>query len=143
MKVLGEIRERASLDSVGKIIEFVIHSAKDLGYSDDRLNEMERAFREVLTNIITYAYKETSDDIQITYTVDRADRIVFKIVDWGISFNMLLASDPLMREEYAEQGIPQPSTRLIKRYTDTVEYQRLENMNYLLATFSPAVRGDR
>ncbi len=143
MKVLGEIREQVSPDSMGKFMEFVIRSAKDLGYSDDRLNEMEHAFREVLTNIVTYAYRETSGDVQITYTVDRADRLVFKIIDWGTSFNMLLASDPLMREEYAEQGIPQPSTRLIKRYTDTVEYQRLENMNYLLATFSPAVRGNR
>jgi len=141
--MLGEIKEPASLESMDKLIEFVIQCAKSLGYGENRLQEMEHAFREVLTNIITYAYKETTGDIQIAYTIDRADRMVFKIIDWGTSFNMLLASDPLMKEEYAEQGMPQPSTRLIKRYTDTVEYQRLENMNYLLATFSPVLRGNR
>jgi len=141
--MLGEIKEPASLESMEKLIEFVKQCAKGLGYSEDRLQEMERAFKEVLTNIITYAYKETTGDIQIAYTIDRADRLVFKIIDWGASFNMLLASDPLMKEEYVDQGMPQPSTRFIKRYTDTVEYQRLENMNYLLATFSPVLRGNR
>ena len=114
MKILDEIKEPASLDSIGKFIEFVTHNAKQLGYSEERLGEMERAFTEVLTNIITYAYKEKSGDIQITYTIDRVDRMVFKIIDWGASFNMLLASDPLLKEEFLEQGIPQPSTRLIK-----------------------------
>jgi anti-sigma regulatory factor (Ser/Thr protein kinase) len=140
MKILDEIKEPASFDSISKFIKFVTHNAKQLGYSEERLDEMERAFTEVLTNIITYAYKEKSGDIQITYTIDRVDRMVFKTIDWGVSFNMLLASDPLLKEEFIEQGIPQPSTRLIKSFTDTVEYQRLDNMNYLIATFSPVVK---
>ena len=139
-KMLDEIKEPASLDSMSKFIEFVTHSAKQLGYSEERLDEMKRAFTEIVTNIVTYAYKEKSGDIQIAYSIDRADRMVFKIIDWGVPFNMLLSSDPLFKEEFQEQGIPQPSTRLIKKLTDTVEYQRLENMNYLLATFSPAVK---
>ena len=140
MKILDEIKEPASFDSISKFIKFVTHNAKQLGYSEERLGEMEHAFTEVLTNIITYAYKEKSGDIQITYTIDRVDRMVFKIIDWGASFNMLLASDPLLKEEFIEQGIPQPSTRFIKSFTDTVEYQRLDNMNYLIATFSPVVK---
>jgi anti-sigma regulatory factor (Ser/Thr protein kinase) len=140
MKMLDEIKEPASLDSISKFIEFVTHNAKQLGYSEERLGEMERAFTEVLTNIVTYAYKEKSGDMQIAYSIDRVDRIVFKIIDWGVPFNMLLASDPLFKEEFREQGIPQPSTSLIKKLTDTVEYQRLENMNYLIATFSPIVK---
>jgi anti-sigma regulatory factor (Ser/Thr protein kinase) len=140
MKILDEIKEPASFDSIGKFIEFVTHNAKQLGYSEERLGEMERAFTEVLTNIITYAYKEKSGDIQITYTIDRVDRMVFKIIDWGVPFNMLFASDPLLKEEFLEQGIPQPSTHLIKSFTDTVEYQRLDNMNYLVATFSSVVK---
>jgi anti-sigma regulatory factor (Ser/Thr protein kinase) len=140
MKILDEIKEPASFDSISKFIKFVTHNAKQLGYSEERLGEIERAFTEVLTNIITYAYKGKSGDIQITYTIDRVDRMVFKIIDWGASFNMLFASDPLLKEEFLEQGIPQPSTRLIKSFTDTVEYQRLDNMNYLIATFSSVVK---
>ncbi len=143
MQIIDEMREPASLDSIGKYIEFAVKAAKQVGYSEERLSEIERAFREVLTNIVTYAYRERSGDIQVSYTMDRANRIAFKIVDWGVSFNMLLASDQLFKEEYLEQNIPQPSTRFIKRYTDTVEYQRLEDRNYLLATFSPVVRGGK
>ena len=142
-EMIDELKEPASLDSIGKFIDFVSHSAKQLGYSEERIGEMERAFTEALTNIITYAFREASGDIEIAYTIDRADRMVFKIIDWGVPFNMLLASDPLFKEEFLEQGIPQPSTRLIKKLTDTVEYQRLENMNYLLATFSPVAKGKR
>ena len=141
MEMLDELKEPASLDSIGKFIDFVTHRAKQLGYNEERISEMEQAFTEVLTNIITYAFREVSGDIEISYTIDRADRMVIKIIDWGAPFNMLFASDPLSKEEFLEQGMPQPSTRLIKKLTDTVEYQRLENMNYLLATFSPVVKG--
>lgn len=143
MKTLDEIREPASLESISKFIEFVTRSAKQLGYSEERIHEMEQAFTEVLTNIVTYACKEKSGDIQIAYTLDRADRMVFKITDWGKSFNMLLASDPLFKEEFLEQGIPQPSARFIKKLTDTVEYQHLDDRNYLVATFSPAVKSGK
>ena len=102
---------------------------------------MKRAFTEVITNIVAYAYKEKSGDIQIAYTIDRADRMVFKIIDWGVSFNMLLSSDPLFKEEFQEQGIPQPSTRLIKKLTDTVEYQRLDNMKLSPCYFFPRCKG--
>jgi anti-sigma regulatory factor (Ser/Thr protein kinase) len=141
MKMLEELKEPASIDSISKFIDFVSHRAKQLGYSEQRIGEMERVFTEVLTNIITYAFREVSGDIELSYTIDRVDRMVFKIIDWGVPFNMLLASSPLLKEEFLEQGIPQPSTHLIKSLTDTVEYQRLENMNYLLATFSSVVKG--
>ena len=140
MEMLDELKEPASLDSISKFIDFVSHRAKQLGYSEERIYEMERAFTEVLTNIITYAFKDVSGDIEIAYTLDRVDRMVFKIIDWGASFNMLLAGDPLFKEEFLEQGIPQPSTRLLKKLTDTVEYQRLDNKNYLLVTFSPVIK---
>jgi anti-sigma regulatory factor (Ser/Thr protein kinase) len=140
-EMIDELREPASLDSISKFIDFVSHSAKQLGYSEERIGEMERAFTEVLTNIITYAFREVSGDIELAYTLDRVDRMVFKIIDWGVPFNMLLASDPLFKAEFLEQGIPQPSTRLIKSLTDTVEYQRLDDRNYLLATFSSVVKG--
>lgn len=141
MQMIDAIKETATADSVGKFIEFVLHSAQQLGYSEKRLKEMEDAFTEVLTNIIKHAYGSSGGEIEIGYTMDRADRMKFKIIDWGVPFNMLLASDPLLKDEYAEKGVPQPSTRLIKKLTDTVEYQRLENMNYLLATFSQQPRG--
>jgi anti-sigma regulatory factor (Ser/Thr protein kinase) len=131
MEMLDQLKEPASL------------RAKQLGYGEERIGEMESAFTEVLTNIVTYAFREVSGDIEIGYTIDRVDRMVFKIIDWGAPFNMLLASDPLFKQEFLEQGIPQPSTRLIKKLTDTVEYQRLENMNYLLATFSSVAKGGK
>jgi anti-sigma regulatory factor (Ser/Thr protein kinase) len=142
-EMIDELRGPASTASISRFIDFVSHSAKQLGYGEERISEMERAFTEVLTNIVTYAFRDVSGDIEIAYTIDRVDRMVFKIIDWGTPFNMLLASDPLFKEEFLEQGIPQPSTRLIKKFTDTVEYQRLENMNYLLATFSSVVKGGR
>lgn len=139
MQMIDTIKETASGDSIGKFIEFVLHSAKQLGYGEERLKEMKDAFTEVLTNIIKHAYSGEGE-IEIGYTMDRADRMKFKIIDWGIPFNMLLASDPLLKDEFIEKGIPQPSTRLLKRLTDTVEYQRLDNMNYLLVTFSQQTR---
>lgn len=140
VKVIGQFTAPGCVDSIQKIIDFVSDLARKQGYGIERITQIERAFTEVFTNIVTYAFRETSGDITISCTLDRAERMVFKVIDWGSSFNMLLASDPLFKDEFVEQGIKQPSARLVKKFTDTVEYQRLENMNYLFLTFSPVVK---
>ena len=140
VKVIGQLTEPGCVDSIQKLIDFVSDLARKQGYGTERITEIERAFTEVFTNIVTYAFRETRGDITISCTLDRAERMVFKVIDWGSSFNMLLASDPLFKDEFVEQDIKQPSARLVKKFTDTVEYQRLENMNYLFLTFSPVVR---
>ena len=140
VKLLGQVTEPGRIDSIQKLISFVSDLAKKQGYSAERIIEIERTFTEVLTNIVTYAFREASGDITISCTLDRAGRMVFKIIDWGSSFNMLLAGDPLFKDDFVELGMPQPSARLVKKLTDTVEYQRLENMNYLFLTFSPVVK---
>lgn len=140
VKVLGQLTVPGHVDSIQKLIHFVSDLASKQGYGPERIIEIERSFAEVFTNIVTYAFRETSGDITISCTLDRAERMVFKVIDWGSSFNMLLASDPLLKDEFTEQGMPQPSTRLVKKLTDTVEYQHLENMNYLFLTFSPVVK---
>lgn len=140
VNILGQLTVPGHVDSIQKIILFVSDLANKQGYGTQRIIEIERAFTEVLTNIVTHAFRDVSGDIQISCTLDRAERMVFKIIDWGISFNMLLASDPLFKDEFTEQGLPQPSTRLVKKLTDTIEYQHLENMNYLFLTFSAIVK---
>ena len=141
MEMLDSIKERVTGESIDRLVAFALHHAKQLGYNDNRLKEIEEAFTEVLTNITTYAFGSMEGEIELAYTLDRADRVKFRVIDWGTPFNMLLASDPLFRDEFAEKGLPQPSTKLIKRFTDTVEYQRVENMNYLFATFSARPKG--
>ena len=140
---LGEMRESADSGSVQKFVEFVSGLARGQRYGEERISEIAKASTEALENIVGHAFRGAGGDIQITCTLDRAERIVLKIVDWGQPFNMLLAGDPMLKEEYAEQGVPQPSARFIKKLTDTVEYQRLENMNYLLLTFSQVIKGKR
>jgi anti-sigma regulatory factor (Ser/Thr protein kinase) len=134
--ILGKLKEPARADTLEKFVAFVSGLTKEHGYSEERIVEVEKAFTEVLSNIVNYAFRDVSGDIEISCTLDRAGRMVFKIIDWGKPFNMLLASDPLFKE-FAEEGIPQPSTRLIKKLAETAEYQRLENMNYFFITFSP------
>ena len=141
VKILGQLTVPGHVDSIQKLINFVSDLAKKQGYDTERIIEIERAFAEVFTNIVTYAFRGTSGDITISCVLDRAERMVFKVIDWGSSFNMLLASDPLLKDEFVEQGMPQPSTSLVKRLTDTIEYQHHENMNYLFLTFSPVVKG--
>ena len=141
MEMLDELKEPASLDSISKFIDFVTRIARNsLVIVKRGLAKWSVPLQRSLPILSPMPSGTVSGDIEISYTIDRVDRMVFKIIDWGAPFNMLLASDPLFKEEFLEQGIPQPSTRLIKTLTDTVEYQRLENMNYLLATFSPVVK---
>lgn len=141
--ILGTIKEQAGAGSIQKFTQFASDLARRQGYSEERIVEIENTFKEALTNIVNYAFREVSGDIEILCSLDRAERIVFKIIDWGKPFNMLLASDPLFKEEFAEEGIPQPSARLIKKLADTTEYQHMEDMNRLLLTFSKVLRGGK
>lgn len=138
--VLGQIKEPVQEGVLEKLIDFSTGLAQRQNYSSERISEMTNTLKEVFFNIINYAFSDTDGDIEIVCTLDRAQRMVFKIIDWGNPFNMLLASDPLFREEWTAMGKTQPSTRLVKKLADTVEYQRLENMNYFFVTFSPVVK---
>ncbi len=139
--ILGKLKGPGRADTIEKLVAFVSGLTKEHGYGDERIVEVEKAFTEVLSNIVNYAFRDVSGDIEISCTLDRAGRMVFKIIDWGKPFNMLLASDPLFKEEFAEEGMPQPSARLIKKLAETAEYQRLGNMNYFFITFSPVTNG--
>ncbi|HVN97553.1 MAG TPA: ATP-binding protein [Syntrophorhabdaceae bacterium] len=138
--ILGKLKEPARLDTIEKLVGFVSRLTREHGYSDERIVEVEKAFTEVVSNIVNYAFRDVSGDIEISCTLDRVGRMVFKIIDWGKPFNMLLASDPLFKDEFVEEGMPQPSARLIKKLAETAEYQRLDNLNYFYITFSPVTK---
>jgi anti-sigma regulatory factor (Ser/Thr protein kinase) len=92
--ILGRMKEPARTETIEKLVAFVSRLTKEQGYSDEEIVEVEGAFTEVLSNIVNYAFRGVSGDIEIECFLHKGGRMVFKIIDWGKPFNMLLASDP-------------------------------------------------
>ncbi len=141
VNVLGELKVAASAESLEKFISFISRIANQQGFGEQRLSQMAETATEVFNNIVQYAFGATEGEIEIKCTLDRAGRIVVKTTDTGKPFNMLLAGDPLFAEEYREEGLTPPKVRLVKKMTETIEYQRIDNKNYLIFTFSPKIKG--
>ena len=141
--IIGEFKQVVDRSSTDEIIHFAVALAKKQGYGEERIDEMKKAFKEIAHNIVHYAFQGAQGNVEISCTLDRADRMVFKIMDAGTPFNMLLAGDPLFAEEYTEQGLEPPSAKMTKRFCETVEYQRLDNRNYLFTTFSGVAKSKK
>ena len=77
VKIIGQLTEPGRVDSIQKLIDFVSDLARKQGYGTERITEIERAFTEVFTNIVTYAFGRQAE-ITIWCTFDRAERWFLK-----------------------------------------------------------------
>jgi serine/threonine-protein kinase RsbW len=96
MAIPATITLPAKLDSLYDSMSFVSSCARDLGFSNERISEIELAMEEVLVNIFKYAYKDCSldGDIEITCTLADAQSFVIEIADSGVPFDIFSAREP-------------------------------------------------
>lgn len=118
-----------TLDSVSSIVEFVSSYARKEDFVEKKIEEIRIAVEEAVKNIVEHAYCNTTGDIIVRCTMNNVGQLLIIVSDYGKSFNMLIASDPLFDADF--QGTKRPSTRLMKRFMSSVEYQRSDNKNVL------------
>lgn len=140
MKVLGETSHPAHEDSVPYLIEFVSEHAKNLGFPDQKVREIDLSLREALSNILRFSCGDGHYELRIVCSLDNAGRFVLIISDNGEPFNMLLESDPFLTPDAALASDQKPSTKIMKRLIKNIEYKRFENKNVLTFTV-PAMSG--
>lgn len=136
MRVLGELREPAETTNLSVFVTFVSSRARELGFSDKRVQEIEAAVKEALHNIIEHAFAKVTGHIHITCNVDHGERLVVVIVDDGRPFNMLLAGARFF-DDADDRNV---STLMIKRMVNDIEYKRVENTNILILIASEHIR---
>ena len=82
-------KKPADWSALNQLISFVIDYAKNKGFEDQFVWELELVSDEILTNIIRYAYPQETGMIEIGCHYKDPGELVIEIIDCGIPFNPL------------------------------------------------------
>jgi serine/threonine-protein kinase RsbW len=130
MRVLSAIKLPAKLENLYKLLDVVSCCAKEQGFSQNRINEIELAIEEALVNIFNYAYQENTGDVEVTCSLDN-DLFIVDIIDSGIPFDLLLHKDPDLTSDISKREIGGLGVFFIKTLMDDVKYRREKDKNIL------------
>lgn len=133
MAIPATITLPAKLDSLYESMNFVSSCAREQGFSNERISEIELALEEVLVNIFNYAYKESGLDgnVEITCKLADAQSFVIEIADSGMPFDILSVHEPDLTAEIDKRPIGGLGVFFVKRLMDDVQYRRDAEKNIL------------
>lgn len=98
----------------------------------DVLADLQVALDEVLTNIISYAYKDKAEhEIRIRFQVSD-DMLEAVIEDDGVPFDPLTAPAPDLRAPLHERGVGGVGLHFIRNLMSEVTYDRVGERNRLV-----------
>jgi anti-sigma regulatory factor (Ser/Thr protein kinase) len=140
---MAQIQRSAVSESLETLIGFASEHAEKMGFPPGRVREVELAVEESLVNILTYAYPQSSGDVQIRCENDE-ERLVLAIQDHGVPFDPLSLPVPDMLAELASRQVGGLGVFFVRTMTDLVEYRREGDCNVLTLTFgrtTPAAGG--
>jgi serine/threonine-protein kinase RsbW len=136
MKILSKITLPAKMDSLRPFMESAAACAREQGFSQNRINDIELAVEEVLVNIFNYAYPEGGGDVEMICQLDAPGRLVLQVADRGIAFDMLAYDDPDTTAEIENRRIGGLGIFFVKQLMDDVRYRREHDRNVLTLTAS-------
>ena len=133
MAIPATITFPAKLGSLYESMSFVSSCARELGFSNERISEIELALEEILVNIFNYAYKECDLDgnVEITCKLADAQSFVIEIADSGVPFDILAVCEPDLTAEIDKRPIGGLGIFFVKRLMDDVQYRRDAGKNIL------------
>lgn len=127
------LRREATLNNLNPMIDDVLKGVgKSIELSKKKYMEIRLICEEVLLNIISYSYPNGKGEMIAGYEFKSdEDCIILKLCDYGKEFNIMNEKEPDITLDIMERDIGGLGILLIKRVSDSVEYERRENMNIL------------
>jgi len=131
MNVLSTIKVPAKLEYLHRIMDGISQCARELGFDQKRISEIELAGEEALVNIFNYAYQGNVGDVEVICKLDRNERLIIEIIDSGTPFNLLSIEEPDTTVDISERRIGGLGVFLVKKLTDDVQCRREGEKNIL------------
>lgn len=129
---MNRITLPAKLENLGRFTDFVTAFAEEHGFIQDKLNRISLCLEEAVVNICNYAYQDNSDgEIDISISIKDMDKLVIRITDSGVPFDVLSHADPDISSGVSEREIGGLGIFFIKKMMDEVKYERKDNQNIL------------
>ena len=123
----------AKLESLYDFMGFVSSRAREQGFSNERIGEIELALEEILVNISKYAYKDSGLDgeIEITCKIADEENFIIEITNSGMPFDIFSSREPDIDADIYKRQICGLGIFFVKRLMDDVQYRREEGKNKL------------
>lgn len=129
MHILSTIKLPAKVENLYKFMNTISRCAKEQGFTQKKINNIELALEEALVNIFNYAYQDNNGDVEVTCFIDNEDKFIVDIIDSGIPFNVLSYKDPVLTSDISERKIGGLGVFLMKKLTDDIKYRRENDKN--------------
>jgi len=131
MKILSQKKLPASLEHLQESMGLISSCARDQGFNQNKILEIELAAEEALVNIFKYAYKTIEGDVEIICGLDNNENFILEISDTGEPFNVLSVADPDITADISERQIGGLGVFLMKKLTESVQYRYEGDKNIL------------
>lgn len=125
------IKLPAKIENLESVIRFVRGCAAEVGFSHERILNIELAVEEALANICHHAYQEAAGEMEIICRTDDYRRFVIDIVDAGKPFNILTVAEPDLTADITRREVGGLGVLLIRRMADDIHYSRKNDKNIL------------
>jgi len=120
------------IENLNKLAEFVENFGEENKLSPKNIFELNLILDELITNIISYAYKDDANHIiELEINLEN-DELKIQLIDDGKEFNPLEKEDVKLDEDLDERKIGGLGIHIVKEKSDQIDYKRESNKNILL-----------
>ncbi|MBI5100613.1 MAG: ATP-binding protein [Nitrospirae bacterium] len=131
MVPLAEIRVPARIENLHALIETITGCARQQGFDQKRIGEIDLSAEEALVNVISYAYGGGEGEVSVVCGLDDGGDLNVEISDSGAPFDILARDEPDTTSALDERQIGGLGIYLMKKLMDDVQYRRIEDRNVL------------
>ncbi|MCG6878399.1 MAG: ATP-binding protein [Deltaproteobacteria bacterium] len=131
---MAKIELPARMENLEAILDFIDNEADAAEFPKARVSKIRLAAEEVLVNVFSHAYPEKQGYVSIS-CLHKNDRFLLEILDRGIPFNMLKASDPDISSDLSERRLGGLGIHFVKKMADEAGYVHTEGENRLTLVF--------
>ena len=126
-----EIKLSNRLSDLEQFEQILTEFGRRQGLAPNVMHDLHLAVEEILTNIISYAYRDNREhEIRVRLSA-QAKEVRAEVEDDGEPFNPLEAPEPDTAKPLEERTIGGLGIHLVRKLTDGLEYKRQGDRNLL------------
>lgn len=129
---MAKIEVESKLESLDTLNDFVHSIIQNSPCTRQQQTQIDLVLEELFVNIVTYAYPESIGKVQVECKLNvDASQAIITFMDQGIEFNPLARKETDVHDRLERRPVGGLGIYLAKKYTDSIEYERLDDSNVL------------
>jgi len=125
------LRLRNRVSELPRLAAWTDELCRSLGLPDRIRHDLRLALEEVVTNVISHAYRNDAAHEIVVRASTRADGLEVEVEDDGVEFDPLAVPPPDTTVPLEERAVGGLGIHLIRHAVDAVRYRRRDGKNVL------------